>query len=76
VIFLDRGRRKSDAYLSWKVRLFFAGAVVALLGMAVASSWVVGAGTLILLGAALLRFVPERRAGPPSEPPPEPPPPR
>jgi len=63
VIFPSRHRKNHDAYLEWKVRLFFAGALVALAGMALASSWLVGAGILILLSGAALRFLPGRGAG-------------
>jgi hypothetical protein len=62
VIFLDRSRKGDDPYLDWKVRLFLAGAVVALWGMARAVSWLVLVGILILLAGASLRFLAGRRA--------------
>jgi hypothetical protein len=68
MIFLDRGRKGDDPRLGWKVRLFLIGAVVALLGMARGSSWLVLGGMLILLVGASLRFLPGGRV---AEPPPE-----
>jgi hypothetical protein len=68
VIFLDRGRTGDDPYLEWKVRLFLFGAVLALVGMARGSTWLVSGGILILLAGASLRFF--RRPGadlPPEE---------
>ena len=66
MIFLDRSRKGDDPYLDWKVRLFLAGAVVALWGMARAVSWLVLVGILILLAGASLRFLPGGRARGPS----------
>jgi hypothetical protein len=68
VIFLDRRPRGDDPHLEWKVRLFLVGAVVALLGMARGSAWLVSVGIVILLAGASLRFF--RRRGvdlPPEE---------
>jgi hypothetical protein len=61
VIFFDRRRKGDDPFLEWKVRLFLAGAAVALVGMARNSSWLVLGGILILLAGASLRFF--RRPG-------------
>ena len=66
MIFLERSRKGDDPYLAWKVRLFLAGAVVALLGMARDSSWMVVGGVVILLAGASLRFFPGGRARGPS----------
>lgn len=56
-IFADRSRRGPDPFLDWKVRLFFAGAVAALLGMAFDSRWLVGAAIALLALGFLLRFL-------------------
>jgi hypothetical protein len=66
VIFLDRHRKGDDPHLDWKIRLFVAGALVALVGMARDSAWMVAGGLLTLLGAASLRFFPGGRAKGPS----------
>ena len=58
LLFADRSRRGPDPYLDWKVRLFLAGAVVALVGMARESSWIVGVAVALLAAGFLLRFVP------------------
>lgn len=60
MIFLDRGKRGEDPHLEWKVRFFFLGALLALLGMAMELAWLVGIATGVLLLAVGLRFLPRR----------------
>ena len=59
LLFADRSRRGPDPYLGWKVRLFLAGAVVALVAMARESSWLMGVAVLFLGAGFLLRFLPQ-----------------
>ena len=56
-LLLDRSRRERR-YLEWKVRLFVAGAVLGVAGMALEDGWLVGGGIAVLLAGVLLRFVP------------------
>ncbi len=58
LLFADRSRRGPDPFLRWKVRLFLAGAVVALLGMARDSSWLLGVAVAFLGAGFVLRFIP------------------
>jgi len=58
MILLDRMRRGDDPHLDWKVRLFFLGAVLALVGIGTKSSAVVGLATAVLLLGLGLRFLP------------------
>jgi len=58
VIGLDRKRRGKDPHLEWKVRLFFVGGALALLGIALNSSAVVGGALVVLLAGMGLRFLP------------------
>lgn len=58
LLFADRSRRGPDPFLRWKVRLFLAGAVVALLGMARDSPWLLGVAVALLGAGFVLRFIP------------------
>jgi hypothetical protein len=58
VIFLSRKKKGPDPYLEWKVRLFSGGAVLALVGLGLESSLLVGLAILILLVGVGLRFLP------------------
>jgi hypothetical protein len=58
MFFSSRRKRGPDQFLNWKVRLFFAGAALALIGIAMDSSAIVGAATLVLLGGIVLRLWP------------------
>ncbi|MDE2752946.1 MAG: hypothetical protein OXK77_08530 [Gemmatimonadota bacterium] len=56
-----RERREVDAGLvAWKVRLFAAGAALALAGMGFELRWLVWAGIAALLAGLTLRFLPRR----------------
>ncbi len=74
MFFSSRRRRGPDLHLDWKVRIFFAGALVAFIGMILESSLLVLAAIAVLLVGVLLRFVPrngrkraEEEDGGPSE---------
>lgn len=54
---LDR-TRTAGPWLEWKVRLFTVGAVLALGGMYLDESWVVGAAMVVLVMGMLVRFLP------------------
>jgi hypothetical protein len=57
VIFLDRSSRGPDPWLDWKVRVFFLGAALALVGMAMGNRVVTGVAMGVLLVGVILRFV-------------------
>lgn len=57
----SRERQEVDAGLvAWKVRLFAAGAALALAGMGLELRWLVWAGIAALLAGLTLRFLPRR----------------
>lgn len=59
MVFVDRRRRaESYPWLVWKVRLFVAGAVLAVAGMALEMRWLLGIATAFLVTAFLLRILP------------------
>ena len=64
MIFLNRRRRGEDPHLAWKVRLFFLGAALALVGMVMDSSWLIGAAVAVLIAGVGLRFLPVRKGDP------------
>jgi hypothetical protein len=67
-MFHRRRRSGPDPFLQWKVRLFFLGAVVALVGLARDSSLLVGLAVLILLIGVAVRLLPrgkEEEGSPP-----------
>jgi hypothetical protein len=58
MIFSSRKRGVPGPYLDWKVRLFFLGAALALIGIGVDSSLLVGLATGVLILGVGLRFWP------------------
>jgi len=62
VIFLSRRKRGPDPHLDWKVKLFFLGATVAMAGVGLESSLLVGVAIAILLLGVGLRFLPGGQA--------------
>lgn len=50
--------KRAAGHLEWKVRLFVVGAGLGLSGMYLEESWLTGAGIVVLLAGALLRFMP------------------
>lgn len=59
MIFLDRGKDGSEKYLEWKVRFFFLGAALAMVGVGVNSSVLVTLAIVVLVAGAALRFLPK-----------------
>ena len=55
--------RGSTALLDWRIRVFFVGAVLGLVGIFLNISWLVSAALIVLLGGVALR----RWAAPDSE---------
>lgn len=47
-------------HLEWRVRLFGAGAILAVVGMAADAEWLVNVAIVVLVVGFSLRFVPER----------------
>ena len=58
---LDRSRR-AGPFLAWKVRLFSAGAVLGLAGIALEDRRITGAAIVVLAAGIVLRFM-GRRGG-------------
>ncbi|MFH1762666.1 MAG: hypothetical protein ABIF09_00615 [Gemmatimonadota bacterium] len=63
MIFLDREKSGPDRYLDWKVRLFFVGALLALAGIGLESSLLVGLATLALVLGLAFRLLPSGDRG-------------
>ncbi len=61
MFFASRKRRGHDFHLDWKVRLFFLGAFLAIIGIGMESDILILAAIAILLVGALLRFLPGGR---------------
>ncbi len=59
---LDRDRRAGD-HLTWKVRIFTVGAVLAMAGIYFEERWMTGAAIGVLLAGFGLRFLPGGREG-------------
>jgi hypothetical protein len=57
VIFARRDKRGPDPHLATKVQLFFVAAAVALVGIALESSWLVRIAILLLLVGVVLRLL-------------------
>lgn len=60
---LNREKRGTSAHLLWRVRLFWVGAGLAVMGMYLGRSWLVWAAIVALLAGIFLRFVPSGREG-------------
>jgi hypothetical protein len=58
MIFSSRKNRGEDPHLDWKVRIFFLGALLALVGIARDSRLLVGLAVGVLLLGFVLRFIP------------------
>ena len=62
LFFADRSRKADDyPWLAWKVRLFTAGAVLAVFGMVQDDNRIIAVATVVLLAGFLLRFLPDGR---------------
>lgn len=57
-MFFSRRRQGTDHYLDWKVRLFFLGAALALVGIGLDSSLLVGLAIAVLFAGFALRLLP------------------
>lgn len=57
---LDRSRR-AGRFLAWKVRIFSAGAVLALAGIYLDDRRLTGVAIIVLVGGVVLRFLPGGR---------------
>jgi len=49
------------AWFEWKVRLFLAGAAIAVVGIATGRDWIVAIATFVLFVGFVLRFLPSER---------------
>ena len=58
MFFSSRRRKGPDLHLDWKVRIFFAGALIAFIGMVLESPILVLVAIGVLLVGVLLRFLP------------------
>jgi len=58
MIFSSRRKRGPDDNLSLKIRVFFVGALLALVGIGLDSSVLVGLAIVILVAGILFRFLP------------------
>lgn len=58
---IDRSRRGPVRHFEWRVRLFGAGAILALAGMYAEQSWMIDVAIAVLLLGVLLRFLPGQR---------------
>ena len=56
--FIRRSARGASPFLVWKVRLFAAGATLALGGMYLNKRWLVGVAIAVLAAGMALRFLP------------------
>ena len=56
MIFSSRKKGGPDPYLDWKVRLFFLGAALVLMGIGLESSLLVGLAIAVLLVGVVLRL--------------------
>lgn len=58
-MFVDRRRDRPVRYLEWRIRLFGAGALLGVVGIATDAGWLVWAAIVVLAAGFLLRFLPE-----------------
>ncbi|MFG1691023.1 hypothetical protein ACGF5M_02505 [Gemmatimonadota bacterium] len=56
---LTRSRKRSLKHLEWRVRLFGAGALLALVGIAVQLPWLIYTAIVVLVAGMALRFLEE-----------------
>ena len=55
---LDRSRRRPVSHFKWRVRLFGAGAILAVVGIYTDVSWLINLAIAALAVGILLRFAP------------------
>ncbi len=63
LFFPTRSRKRSLKHLEWRVRLFGAGALLALVGISVQLSWLIYTAIAMLVAGVALRFL----EGPPPD---------
>ena len=57
LFFLTRSRKRSLRHLEWRVRLFGAGALLALVGVSLQASWLIYTAIAVLVAGVALRFL-------------------
>ena len=57
LFFLNRSRERSLKHLEWRVRLFGAGALLALVGISLQASWLIYTAIAVLVAGVALRFL-------------------
>ena len=55
--------RGGDTLLTWRIGVFFLGAILGLMGIFLNISWLVTAALVVLLGGVALRMAPARDPG-------------
>jgi hypothetical protein len=75
LVFLGRGAKADRGpWFAWKVRLFLAGAAIAVVGIGTGRDWIVAIATFVLFVGFVLRFLPsgrgawDEKGGPAAEP--------
>ena len=63
MVFYDRDPERNVGLLVWRVRLFGAGAILAIAGMVAEMSWMVWIAIVVLVVGFALRFVPAEGDG-------------
>lgn len=59
-MFVDRRPDRPVRYLEWRVRLFGAGALLGVVGIATDTGWMIWLAIVVLVAGFLLRFLPEK----------------
>ena len=62
-MFIDSSRDRPVRHLEWRVRIFGASAILALVGMWAQWRWLINVAIAVLLLGFLLRFLPARDRG-------------
>jgi hypothetical protein len=62
LVFFRRGvKADRHPWFEWKMRLFLAGAAIAIVGIGTDRDWIVAIATLVLFAGFVLRFLPGGR---------------
>lgn len=64
MVFVDRDPDRSVRFLAWRVRIFGAGAILALVGIYYEATWMIWAAMAVLLAGLALRFLPQDEDNP------------
>lgn len=62
-MFVDRRPDRPVRYLEWRVRLFGAGALLGVVGIATDTGWMIWLAIVVLVAGFLLRFLPAKEEG-------------